>query len=203
MTVEELRMTERILAVSFGGVSLILGFVLFAMGANKAQQGTLKFGRLLELRAVHFAPGIFFAVFACWVFHTSLTQPISTESGSAADGSSTKTGKASGGAKKLEGGQRFMGVSATGAGIFEREPSELLGAINVIEEKAAAFLVSPEGAPTREILRDHKKALLRREWPGIPQKVEEYFKYLDRETPIPADDASLQDLNRSFKQKLP
>ena len=178
-------MVERLIVVLFGGISIILGYRLFIVGAVEAQKGEIDLFKQIRIRALQFAPGVFFALFGVWVLTTSLNSKVQV--------TDTQTGRSS----------SFGGFSErSGANDDDIDPQEVLKGLNSLEEHGREYLETPEGTQVKEILLFEKKALLRREWSNSPSELKKYFDLLDSGQPVPQNEPTLKKIDESFRRKF-
>lgn len=186
MTIEILRMVERLVAVGFGGVSLVLGFKLFMLGGDDAQRGQVEFFKIFKIKALQFGPGLFFALFGAWILITSLHSEVTVSHPRPDPVDGQKPGE-------------FQGLMSLPSTVQTLDAQEALKVVTELEKREQVFLSAPEGRQANERLRELKKHLVSLEWKDSPEQLKRFFQMLDRGLDVPADDQVLAKMNSMYQ----
>jgi hypothetical protein len=79
MSVEELRMIERMIIALGGILSITLGYLLFRIASIKTDSGAAFKSDLFTMSLTKVGPGVFFALFGAYVLATGLKASVETE----------------------------------------------------------------------------------------------------------------------------
>lgn len=194
-----LRMFERLLGVMFGGMSLFLGYKLFAIGVTVEQAGDVELMGKLKMRAKAFGPGIFFAAFGALIVSLSFVSRISMEARGSAPTERPAVVKAE---PPTQFTTRFNGFEASGM-IPMMKPSDakvLIAHINALSSEQVVSSTA-EGRQLQLVLHDFRRHLLARAVPDDPEAVTAYLERLEGITDRKLDRDQERELDAIFNRK--
>jgi hypothetical protein len=164
------RILERLLIVSFSGISLILGWSLFKIRLLKDQTAEFSI-KDWRIRLERVGPGVFFALFGIAGLISSAAHPLSIASGL------SEKPSAPGMTASQKGPASAAGLDINYAGSAIDSAADEVRAINTIEQFGASFSAPHANTGEKEamaravsVLDARKKVLLQAEFgPGLAQ----------------------------------